>query len=179
MLLISPTHPLRAERLGCKFEEIASANLLWLDSSGFYLGVRQALAADDTILRIPFARPVQEGRDAKSALTMMAQVRVWGCMRRAGSGGRSGCSCPYLGVRGTLPGNLASSLLSLLATVYTPSCPFAGSMGESAAVQPRFSGRFVTAAEPLTSVAVRAWSLFVHRCCADEHEYYLTSTVFS
>ncbi|KAK2078019.1 hypothetical protein QBZ16_003887 [Prototheca wickerhamii] len=47
---------------------------------GFYLGVRQALAVDDAILRIPFARPVQEGRDAKSALTMMAQ-EAWESQR--------------------------------------------------------------------------------------------------
>lgn len=54
-------------------EDMYYAELLWVDRLGAYFkAVTQAGAP--TTLRVPFARPVDDERDARSALTMMAQM---------------------------------------------------------------------------------------------------------
>lgn len=60
---------------------MALAELLWVDSAGFYLALEAIDAPERRILRVPFPRPVLEERDARSALTMMAQVGVCCSMR--------------------------------------------------------------------------------------------------
>lgn len=59
--------------LGASFEDLAYAELLWVDRLGVYL---QAVGQDGGAgaLRVPFAREIADERDARSALTMMAQV---------------------------------------------------------------------------------------------------------
>ncbi len=59
--------------------QLEGAELLWVDSLGAYF----CASANDTecILRVPFPRPVQDERDARSALTMLAQV-AWERERR-------------------------------------------------------------------------------------------------
>ena len=54
-------------------EDMYYAELLWVDRLGAYL---KAVAQDggSAMLRVPFEREVEDEREARSALTMMAQV---------------------------------------------------------------------------------------------------------
>jgi hypothetical protein len=81
-----------AAHLGVPLARMAYAELLWVDRLGVY--VRAEVAADDeegsaadsaaeaaaaeggemTLVRVPFQRPVLDERDARSALTMAAQI---------------------------------------------------------------------------------------------------------
>ena len=54
-------------------DEIEYAELLWVDKKGAFLKARLQ-GADTTVFRVPFDREVDDERDARSALTMMAQV---------------------------------------------------------------------------------------------------------
>lgn len=59
---------------------MAWGELLWVDRLGMYLrAVRQDGSAPRD-LRVPFVRPVGNEREARSALTMMAQV-AWEAQR--------------------------------------------------------------------------------------------------
>jgi putative heme iron utilization protein len=65
-------------RIGCKvlkapFENMHYAELLWVDRLGAYI---KAVGQDggSTTFRVPFLRAVEDEREVRSALTMMAQV---------------------------------------------------------------------------------------------------------
>lgn len=47
------------------------AELSWVDRLGFYISY-ETIHSKNNVLRIAFPRPVEEDRDARSLLTMMA-----------------------------------------------------------------------------------------------------------
>lgn len=59
---------------GSSFEDMSYAELLWVDYLGCYIKSASQQGEVQT-LRVPFLRPVADERDARSVLTMMAQVR--------------------------------------------------------------------------------------------------------
>ena len=66
---------------------MAWGELLWVDRLGMYLrAVRQDGSAPGD-LRVPFVRPVGDEREARSALTMMAQGGVGGAEALPARGG--------------------------------------------------------------------------------------------
>lgn len=76
-------------------EDLADAEMLWVDCSGAYLRVRGARPGGAAgVLRLPFPRQVQDVRGVRSALTMMAQVGGDGmtrCALRCGAPTWQGC----------------------------------------------------------------------------------------
>jgi hypothetical protein len=76
---------------------MAYAEMLWADRLGIYLRAARQDGSPAIDLRVPFVRAVEDEREARSALTMMAQV-AWEAQRwvpsRAGQGragqGRAG-----------------------------------------------------------------------------------------
>ncbi len=59
--------------VGTAFEDMSYAELLWVDYLGVYVKTASQEGVVET-LRVPFIRPVHDERDARSLLTMMAQV---------------------------------------------------------------------------------------------------------
>ncbi|KAL0019000.1 hypothetical protein WJX79_004765 [Trebouxia sp. C0005] len=50
-----------------------SLHLLWIDELGLY-AYAKLIRQDGFVIRVPFLRPVTDERDARSTLTMLAQV---------------------------------------------------------------------------------------------------------
>lgn len=66
--------------MGCSPDDLATVELVWLDSLGFYIRTVPLLPPNEPqTLRLTFLRPVSDEREARSALTMMAQVRMGWC----------------------------------------------------------------------------------------------------
>jgi hypothetical protein len=78
-----------AAHLGVPLARMAYAELLWVDRLGVYVRAEVSAAADEAaaaaaggaaaeaemrLVRVPFQRPVLDERDARSALTMAAQI---------------------------------------------------------------------------------------------------------
>lgn len=61
-------------QVGQNIEQTYAAELLWIDKQGIYLSVLTAAADAATVCRVTFHRPVLEERDARSVLTLLAQV---------------------------------------------------------------------------------------------------------
>lgn len=62
-----------AQKLGANIDDLSYGELLWLDKDGVYLNA--AVGGGEIVtLRVPFDREVVDERDARSALTMMAQL---------------------------------------------------------------------------------------------------------
>ncbi|KAL4857189.1 Glutamyl-tRNA reductase-binding protein [Chlorella vulgaris] len=66
--------------LGEAFEDMAWAEMLWVDRLGVHMRAARQDGSPPRDLRVPFVRPVEEEREARSALTMMAQV-AWEAQR--------------------------------------------------------------------------------------------------
>ncbi len=49
------------------------AELLWVDRLGMYISCTM-IGQEPTIIRVPFYRPVLDERDARSVITMSAQI---------------------------------------------------------------------------------------------------------
>ncbi|KAL6779628.1 GTRBP1 [Auxenochlorella protothecoides x Auxenochlorella symbiontica] len=65
---------LGADAMGCSPDDLATVELVWLDSLGFYIRTVPLLPPNEPqTLRLTFLRPVADEREARSALTMMAQ----------------------------------------------------------------------------------------------------------
>ena len=58
---------------GCPLENMYISELLWIDTLGVYVRVAGA-GRSDSIVRVQFHRPVTDVRDARSVLTLLAQV---------------------------------------------------------------------------------------------------------
>ena len=56
-----------------RIDEMEHAQLLWIDTLGLY-AFAKLIRRDGFVIRVPFLRPVTEERDARSTLTMLAQV---------------------------------------------------------------------------------------------------------
>lgn len=65
---------------GVAFEDMAWAEMLWVDRLGIYLRAGRQDGSAPQDIRVPFVRPVEDEREARSALTMMAQV-AWEAQR--------------------------------------------------------------------------------------------------
>lgn len=63
-----------ASATGSGFEDIATAELLWVDRLGAYIKATSVAGGHAGTFRIPFLRPVDDERDVRSTLTMLAQV---------------------------------------------------------------------------------------------------------
>ncbi|KAL6760473.1 glutamyl-tRNA reductase binding protein [Haematococcus lacustris] len=64
-----------SHHLGIPLTEMSYAELLWLDRLGMYVRTEAAgHLAGTTVVRVPFYRAVLDERDARSVLTMAAQV---------------------------------------------------------------------------------------------------------
>lgn len=61
-------------QVGQNIEQTYAAELLWIDKQGVYLSVLTASGDAATVCRVTFHRPVLEERDARSVLTLLAQV---------------------------------------------------------------------------------------------------------
>jgi hypothetical protein len=59
---------------------MAHAEMLWVDRLGVHLRAARQDGSPAVDLRVPFVRGVEDERDARSALTMMAQV-AWEAQR--------------------------------------------------------------------------------------------------
>lgn len=59
---------------------MAWAELLWVDHLGVYLRATAQDGSPARDLRVPFVRAVEDEREARSALTMMAQI-AWEAQR--------------------------------------------------------------------------------------------------
>ena len=57
----------------CPLEGMYVAQLLWIDSLGVYVRVAGS-GRPETVVRVQFHRPVTDYRDARSVLTLLAQV---------------------------------------------------------------------------------------------------------
>ncbi|PSC71188.1 glutamyl-tRNA reductase-binding chloroplastic [Micractinium conductrix] len=68
------------QQLGAAFEDTAWAEMLWVDRLGVYMRAAPQDGGDAKEVRVPFVRPVEDEREARSALTMMAQV-AWESQR--------------------------------------------------------------------------------------------------
>ena len=66
--------------LGEAFEDMAYAELLWVDRLGVHLRAARQDGSPAQDLRVSFVRAVEDEREARSALTMMAQV-AWESQR--------------------------------------------------------------------------------------------------
>lgn len=62
-----------ADAVGASAQALEAAEMLWLDSLGLYLYVK-TLGEEGHVIRVTFQRPVVDERNAKSALTMLAQL---------------------------------------------------------------------------------------------------------
>lgn len=60
--------------VGSPIEQTYLAELLWIDKQGVYLSVTTNEDSTATIARVTFHRPVLDERDARSVLTLLAQV---------------------------------------------------------------------------------------------------------
>ncbi|KAK9808263.1 hypothetical protein WJX73_004581 [Symbiochloris irregularis] len=60
--------------VGQPIEQTYAAELLWIDKQGVYLSVLTAAAEAAVVCRVTFHRPVLDERDARSVLTLLAQV---------------------------------------------------------------------------------------------------------
>ena len=58
---------------GCPLENMYIAELLWVDTLGVYVRVA-GNSRQDSVARVQFHRPVTDARDARSMLTLLAQV---------------------------------------------------------------------------------------------------------
>jgi hypothetical protein len=81
---------------------MAYAEMLWADRLGIYLRAARQDGSPAIDLRVPFVRAVEDEREARSALTMMAQV-AWEAQRwvpsRAGQGRAGRRAGERLGMR--------------------------------------------------------------------------------
>lgn len=59
---------------GTAIEQTYAAQLIWVDQLGLYLSVVTSEDATPKAARVTFQRPVQDYRDAKSVLTLLAQI---------------------------------------------------------------------------------------------------------
>lgn len=75
-----PTTACSCHALGVSFEDMAWAELLWVDRLGVYLRAAPQDGGPAHDLRVSFVREVEDEREARSALTMMAQV-AWEAQR--------------------------------------------------------------------------------------------------
>ncbi|PRW57427.1 FMN binding [Chlorella sorokiniana] len=66
--------------MGESFDDMAWAEMLWVDRLGVYMRAAKQDGSEARDLRVPFVRPVEDEREARSALTMMAQV-AWEAQR--------------------------------------------------------------------------------------------------
>jgi hypothetical protein len=75
MLAPSTLLPCSCATTGMAFDDLLHAELLWVDRLGAYL---RSVSQDGEVkaVRVPFYRSVDEERDARSMLTMLAQVRA-------------------------------------------------------------------------------------------------------
>ncbi|GBG00252.1 hypothetical protein Rsub_12896 [Raphidocelis subcapitata] len=62
-----------AAHLGAALVDMAYAELLWLDRLGMYIRAEVA-GGPPQVVRVPFYRPVLDERDARSVITMAAQI---------------------------------------------------------------------------------------------------------
>ncbi|KAK9806842.1 hypothetical protein WJX72_004618 [[Myrmecia] bisecta] len=58
---------------GRRLEDLAGAELLWVDKLGIYMWVKVA-REEGRVIRVQFQRAVQDERDARSVLTMLGQL---------------------------------------------------------------------------------------------------------
>lgn len=56
-----------------RIDEMEHSQLLWIDQLGLY-AFAKLIRSDGFVIRVPFLRPVSDERDARSTLTMLAQV---------------------------------------------------------------------------------------------------------
>ncbi len=56
-----------------RIDEMEHAQLLWIDTLGLY-AFAKLIRRDGFVIRVPFLRPITDERDARSTLTMLAQV---------------------------------------------------------------------------------------------------------
>ena len=56
-----------------RIDEMEHAQLLWIDTLGLY-AYAKLIRQDGIFIRVPFLRPVTDERDARSTLTMLAQM---------------------------------------------------------------------------------------------------------
>lgn len=56
-----------------RIDEMEHAQLLWIDTLGLY-AFAKLIRQDGLVIRVPFLRPVTDERDARSTLTMLAQM---------------------------------------------------------------------------------------------------------
>ena len=56
-----------------RIDEMEHAQLLWIDSLGLY-AFAKLIRQEGFVIRVPFLRPVTDERDARSTLTMLAQM---------------------------------------------------------------------------------------------------------
>lgn len=72
--------PCSCHALGVAFEDMAWAEMVWVDRLGVHMRAARQDGSAAQDLRVPFVRPVEDEREARSALTMMAQV-AWEAQR--------------------------------------------------------------------------------------------------
>ena len=102
----APPSPWRScDALRQPLEDMFYAELLWVDKAGVYLQAVDQSGASE-VLRLPFMRPVEDERDARSQLTILAQQawereRTWNPL----------LATVNLGVDEVLPSQLASQLV--------------------------------------------------------------------
>ncbi|KXZ48706.1 hypothetical protein GPECTOR_26g609 [Gonium pectorale] len=63
-----------SEFLGVPLTEMSYAELLWVDHLGMYVRSEVAGTEGPEVIRVPFYRPVLDERDARSVITMAAQI---------------------------------------------------------------------------------------------------------
>ena len=82
MLVLPPRARRRCscQAMGEPFESLAYAEMLWVDRLGVYLRAAMQDGGPPRDLRVPFVREVEDEREARSAVTMMAQV-AWESQR--------------------------------------------------------------------------------------------------
>lgn len=56
-----------------RIDEMEHAQLLWIDTLGLY-AFTKLIRQEGFVIRVPFLRPVTDERDARSTLTMLAQI---------------------------------------------------------------------------------------------------------
>ncbi|KAI8104473.1 hypothetical protein M9434_003028 [Picochlorum sp. BPE23] len=61
-----------SQKMQVDMDEIVRAEMAWIDKQGVYMKV--SAGGPLQTIRVPFERPIEDERDARSALTMMAQV---------------------------------------------------------------------------------------------------------
>ena len=62
-----------ANACSVRIDEMEHSQLLWIDQLGLY-AFAKLIRQDGFVIRVPFLRPVTDERDARSTLTMLAQV---------------------------------------------------------------------------------------------------------